>query len=206
MERGFIRNWPVLKVIANRTDIHSMALDVFGQPSMRRKPGLRGGGACAGGVRDGSGGSARLRRGFSLVELAVVLTIMGIMAAVAVPRLSASISKARVKAATQRVIADLEQAKATAIAKSQPMTIAFGATGYTIAGIRSLDRFTRDTAVSLAEDPYGVELSKVDFDGAQSVTFDMYGVPNSGGSLCLSAGGLTTTLSVDAQTGAVSVP
>ena len=44
------------------------------------------------------------RPGFSLLEVATVMLILGILAAIAVPRISTSIARQRVDAAARRIV------------------------------------------------------------------------------------------------------
>lgn len=68
-------------------------------------------------------------RGFSMVELAVVLVVLGSLAAVAVPRLAASAVHARLSAAGREVAAIIAAVRDEARASSTTIAVRFDASG-----------------------------------------------------------------------------
>ena len=53
----------------------------------------------------------RQRAGFSAIELAIAVLVMGILAAAAAPRFTESLSRSRLDAARKRILADLRYAQ-----------------------------------------------------------------------------------------------
>jgi hypothetical protein len=142
------------------------------------------------------------------------LFIMAIVAAMAAPRYSQAIARYRLESAAGRVAADLEYARALARSTSTSLKVDFSApaNGYTLVGAKSLDDPAADYAVRLSGDPYGVTLDRARFgtdpdeDARQPhVTFDLFGVPNSGGRVVLRHAGLRKVVRLDALTGKVEV-
>src|SRR5690606_36324399 len=90
--------------------------------------------------------------------LVIVISIIGIGAAIAVPRYSASVVRYRLDAAARRIVADLDRARTAARVSSSPRTVTFspGAIGYTVGGEGSLRRSADAYAVPLGEEPYRV--------------------------------------------------
>lgn len=77
--------------------------------------------------------SARARTGFTLTELLMVIVILGILAALATPRVYQTVARAKVKQAAGVVAADLEQAVALAARRRQPVVVSLeSASTYTI--------------------------------------------------------------------------
>lgn len=150
------------------------------------------------------------RPAFSLVEVVIVLAIMAVLAAVAAPRYSASISNYRVNMAAHRVAADVALTQASARAASASRQMAFDAAKnmYTVSGVAALDGRNGGYSVLLSDQPYGVSIgsltfTKVPANGA--LTFDGFGVPDGGATIVVTTGSYSRTVAVDPATGVAKV-
>jgi prepilin-type N-terminal cleavage/methylation domain-containing protein len=151
------------------------------------------------------------RRAFSLIELVVVLSIVGVMAAVAIPRYGRAISRTRVEQAADRVVHDLHLAADRARALSQPYHAVFSTTKdyYRLAeGVATkAGILDRQSVVYLGRDPYLVNILQVNFGGSVGVTFDAFGTPDAHGQISLRAGNVVRFVTLDANSRAtVSIP
>lgn len=72
------------------------------------------------------------RRGFTLVEMAVAITILGIALAIAVPNFNASLIRAQFDRAPAELESDLRLAISEAKARGRTIRLDFGPDGYTI--------------------------------------------------------------------------
>jgi type II secretion system protein H len=114
-------------------------------------------------------------RGFTLVELLIALMIMGIMAAIAVPRLSGLIKNYKLANATRVVWLDLHRAKMMAIKQGKTMRVDFTATSYNIVRV--------DTAAVVLSRNLSVDYPNVTFNTTAttpSVSFGSTGTANGG--------------------------
>ena len=148
---------------------------------------------------------------FSLVELVLVTTIIGIIAAVAVPRYANSLTRYRAEAAARRVVADLELAAAQARTTSTLLSVVFdaGADRYQIPGLDhflggSPQGFTIYT-VPLSEAPYHAKLLSADFSGDAKLNFNGFGEANASGNVVVAVGRTKRTVVFDQVSGEATI-
>lgn len=166
--------------------------------------------------------TGRTEAGFSLVELILVITIMGILAWVAYPRLTVT-SEIKLDAAARRVAADLRYAQNRSIGTRVVHGLLFDASAerYTVfaptpatAAVDPADR-AKSLAVDFTRraEYQGVTIVSAAFGSTPGVKFDYFGVPRdtSGadiattGRVVLTCGGLADTVEVTPGTGKVTV-
>jgi prepilin-type N-terminal cleavage/methylation domain-containing protein len=171
--------------------------DRVSNPCPDRRP-QRGGGG-----RGGRGG------GFTLLEMTIVILLIAILSAVAIPRYANSVNRYRVEMAAKRVAADFALARNAARTSGLGQTINFGtpANGYTMPGLAAPDGRTGDYTVRLADEPFKVSLGTVAFGSSPvaSVQFTRYGYPTAAGSVVVTSGDYSKTIYLDGTTGRTEV-
>lgn len=143
-------------------------------------------------------------RGFSMVEMVIVILILGIMAAVAVPRFADATARRRVEEAARRVEADLTMARREAAARDVKQNVSFDPAGgqyAVVPGPRRLDGGGGAYAARLADPPYQTEIVSAQFGSDRDVLFSRNGMPDSGGTVVLRSGGHKATVTVDGAGG-----
>jgi prepilin-type N-terminal cleavage/methylation domain-containing protein len=145
----------------------------------------------------------RNRRGYTLIELALVAALVAVFAAIALPRVAGNLRNQRLNAAARRIASDLALAAARARAGSATRTVTFDLTAgaYSIPQETPLDKASGIYSVTLSGDPYRVALTDVNFNNTTTATFDGYGKPASGGYVKVTADGVTRTVTLDADSG-----
>jgi prepilin-type N-terminal cleavage/methylation domain-containing protein len=150
-------------------------------------------------------------RGFSLIELVLVVATIAVLSAIAVPKYADATNRYRVDLAAKRVVADLALARSSARAtgKGQVVDFATPANGYTMAGLAAPDGRAGDYAVRLGEEPFKCTISRVEFGTAtppaKSVRFTRYGTPEAGGGVVITSGGYSKTVLLDPVSGRAEV-
>jgi len=149
---------------------------------------------------------------FSMVEMVLVLIIITVMAGIAMPRFSQALVRHQLDAAVRRVTMDLAYARKRAMQTSTPQSVIFDMTSdtYVLAQTPDPNHAAQTYLVDLKREPYRAAISQIEFRAAAQavgdpvVVFDIYGMPDSGGSLTITVGKSTATITLDGQTGKVT--
>lgn len=163
---------------------------------------------------------------FSLVELTMVMVIIAILAAMAVPRFANSIARSRVDAAARRITADiaLVQRNARTCSQTRYFAVDIATHRYFLQtdGTKApgppchqsnwgdwINGCAPDTArgehyncsVRLGDEPYMAKILGADFGGDARLGFDGFGMPDSAGTITIGVGPYTRTLTINGSTG-----
>ena len=123
-------------------------------------------------------------RGFSLIELLITMTIMGLVLAVALPSFGHFRDSMSLKRANAQVLQDVRRARQLAITRRAQVVVRFGTppsttniTSYTIHVDTNGDRLVQSSeAVTMRNLPSGTRLSSVSMTPVDSLTFDFSGL------------------------------
>lgn len=150
--------------------------------------------------------------GVTLIELMMVISLIGITAAVVTPRYTESLNQFRAETAAERIRVDLNMARRRASITGRSISVIFdaGTNTYAMPNLASLDRSQLPYQMSLSASPFYAILGSVSFPGGiggdMQVVFDHYGAPDSGGSVAVRCGGTAKTVSLNATTGEATIP
>jgi len=151
-----------------------------------------------------------MRSSFTLPELLIVVLIAGILATVGLPAITGAFADMNLRAAAQRLTADLNYIRNLAITEGGEYGFEFTAAAYRAFRLTEdgLDREAvfhplthRKWAVDLSADK--IKLAP-DFAGGAELYYDATGAPNPPGAVILATDGLAITLTVEAFTGRVT--
>jgi prepilin-type N-terminal cleavage/methylation domain-containing protein len=150
------------------------------------------------------------RAAFSLIELMLVVAILAVVSAMALPRYANSLHAYRATVAAKRIASDLQLAQFRARSLSTTRTVAFtvSSSSYQLIGETDLANSTATYTVQVGDLPYRAQITSVQFGtiaGTASVTFNGFGMPNNGGSITLTSGNATRTIILAPLTGGVSI-
>jgi len=142
-----------------------------------------------------------------MIELMLVMTIVAVFSAIAVPRFSQSTDRYRVDAAAGRIEADFQLARTRARITSSTLTIVFDIDRdqYSIAGLADLNQSGSSYTVELGNGQYEADLISAVFTEGAQISFNGYGVPGGAGTVVLTVGNQQRTISIAAETGEVTI-
>ena len=145
--------------------------------------------------------------GFSLIELAMIISIIGIVVVIALPKVGNIIDDVNEKAVADRLIEDLSLLRSIAISQHETTWLVVDQAqnqyglwvGPSGSEVLIPDPETGESLVLDLDSAYsGVSISSVSFGGYPEVSFDWWGTPSSGGTLVLNS---TRTITLVAETG-----
>ena len=125
-----------------------------------------------------------VNKGFSLIELIIIMTIIGIMIAASTTRIKDITINARVSAAINQITADIDQAKTMSMSMRKQIEIIFNQTNETYTVYKDGNVFN-DFPVNLSDNNnFGVDITSVNLNGSNVITFTKWGD-------CLQSGTIT---------------
>jgi prepilin-type N-terminal cleavage/methylation domain-containing protein len=149
------------------------------------------------------------RRGWSLIELVVVVTILGIVASLASLKFLDSLGFRRVQSAAERLMHDINATQKQARLCGTTTSIDFDAVNhvYALHGVQNMDRPSlTDQIVSLRDDLLSTYFEQIELDDhANSISYNSYGVPDRGGTIIMRSGNWTRQILIDEKSGKAEI-
>ncbi|MFK8112761.1 MAG: GspH/FimT family pseudopilin [Rubripirellula sp.] len=152
------------------------------------------------------------RRAFSLIELTIVMLMIGLIAAITMPRFNAQIRVVRLEAAARQLATHIDLIRTTAVNEARTTTLACAPNQYSSPDVDFAERIGTPISVQVQQ-TYDSSIALIaDFNSLAQLTFDFEGIPHAGGSPLTSAGMISVTsgneqfvVSIAVGTGRVSV-
>ncbi len=140
------------------------------------------------------------RHAFTLVELTLVVAIIGVIAAIAIPRYGSARATFRSRAAAIRLATDLTHAGSLARAKSVSVAVIFAADGTSYdTVIDPTDLAIVESSLSFVDHPYFASIDPASLPPGHAITFDGFGRTDTQPIILVIASQRTTSLSISAS-------
>jgi len=154
--------------------------------------------------------------GFTMVEMMVVLIILGMVAAVAVPSITSSLDEMKIDGAAREVVSAISYCQSIAIKEGEDYKINFNEVQErfkcnnvvtSLTTLHPVDRKPYNIDFKLAGQFQGVDIVNATFSpgNKSDVTFNSLGEPNRSGTVTLDYNGYQKTIGISGLLGEISV-
>jgi prepilin-type N-terminal cleavage/methylation domain-containing protein len=145
-------------------------------------------------------------RGFTLLEVTMVIVIMVTIAAIAWPRYASSLARYRADMAARQIADDIERAATHAKATSRSVSIIFATDRNAYQSTElALSAASESGSVRLSRQIAGATLQRVSFEGSRTISFNGYGHSQTDGILLIQAGSEFRIIRFDHKTGQATI-
>lgn len=145
------------------------------------------------------------RRGFSLIELVISISIIVTLAGIGSLRFARSAERARVDAAAARIVSIIEDARHRARNRSMVCKVLVSTAASTLELKGPLATRSELNLINLAAAPYKVRIAKSEFGASQDLEFSARGRPVLGGEITIISGSFARVVIVDPETGRATI-
>lgn len=143
---------------------------------------------------------------FTLLEIALVVAIIAILAAVALPRSNAALTRTRADAAATRLVGELGWLRERAIATGRAHTAAFSGLRCQFTASNDDGKDETLAEIDFALEPYRLDGLTISLGGPTTLKFDAYGAVDHAGTIVVQVVDEARTVTIDAATGRAGGP
>jgi prepilin-type N-terminal cleavage/methylation domain-containing protein len=145
-------------------------------------------------------------RGFTLLEVTMVIVIMVVIAGIAWPRYASSLARYRADMAARQIADDIERAAKHANATSRSVSITFATDRNAYQSTElALSAASESGSIRLSRQIAGATLRRVTFEGSRTITFNGHGHAETDGVLVIQAGSEFRIIRFDKASGDAAV-